>query len=178
MKSIIVLAMHGAPPNDFPGQELGEFFALHGQMAHAPGAGQQARQQRHDELHAKMRAWPRTAENDPFYAASVKMAGYLSQDTGQEVIVGFGEFCGPTLDEALDQAVAKNASSITVVTPMMTRGGEHAERDIPAAMERARARHPGIPIEYVWPFSMAEVARFLATQIEARAQENQKGAAR
>jgi sirohydrochlorin ferrochelatase len=166
MPSIIVLAMHGAPPNDFPRQETAEFFGLHGRMAHTTGAQRQALGQRYNELHAKMRTWPRTAENDPFYAASLEMAEYLSQEVGREVIVGFGEFCGPALDEALDQAVAKEAESIMVITPMMTRGGEHAELDIPAAIERAKKRHPGIPMAYAWPFSMAEVARFLAAQIE------------
>jgi len=166
MASIIVLAMHGAPPNDFPRQETAEFFGLHGRMAHAADAQRQALGQRYDELHTKMRAWPRTAENDPFYAASMEMAEYLTQEAGREVIVGFGEFCGPTLDEALDQAVAKEAESIMVSTPLMTRGGEHAELDIPAAIERAKRRQPGIPMAYAWPFSMAVVARFLAAQIK------------
>ena len=35
MSSIIVLAMHGAPPNNFPGQEAAEFFALHGAYTRA-----------------------------------------------------------------------------------------------------------------------------------------------
>jgi sirohydrochlorin cobaltochelatase len=166
MNSVIVLAMHGAPPNDFPRQEAAEFFGLHGRMAHAGGAYPPGMEQRYGELHAKMRAWPRTSENDPFYAASMEMAEHLGQAASQEVIVGFGEFCAPTLDEALDQAVLGGADSITVVTPMMTRGGEHAEIDIPAAIERARERRPGIQIRYIWPFSMAEVARFLAAQIE------------
>lgn len=167
MESIIVLAMHGAPPNDFPRQEAAEFFGLHGRMALATDAQRQELGKRYDALHSRMRAWPRTAENDPFYEASLEMAHHLRQETGREVVVGFGEFCGPSLDEALDQAAAQGASDITVVTPMMTRGGEHAERDIPVVLERARVRHPGIAIEYVWPFSMAEVARFLAAQIEA-----------
>jgi sirohydrochlorin cobaltochelatase len=167
MKSVIVLAMHGAPPNDYPRKELAEFFGLHGRMAHAAGGQRQALAQRYDQLHDKIRAWPRSAANDPFYEASMEMAKALSQDTGQEVIVGFGEFCGPTLDEALDEAVARGAESITVVTPMMTRGGEHAEVDIPAAIDRAKERHPKTTFLYAWPFSMAEVARFLALQIGA-----------
>ena len=167
MAPIIVLAMHGAPPNDFPRQETTEFFGLYGRMAHATDVQRQEMGRRYDELHARMRAWPRTPENDPFFAASMEMAECLKQEAGQEVIVGFGEFCGPALDEALEQAVAREASSITVITPMMTRGGEHAELDIPAAIEQAQKRHPGIPMAYAWPFSTAEVARFLAAQIEA-----------
>jgi sirohydrochlorin cobaltochelatase len=163
MKTMLVLAMHGSPPNDFPREELGEFFGLHGGLEHAEGPGRQAMERRHDELHAKMRAWPRTAENDPFWAASLELAQELAEVIGLEVLVGFGEFCGPSLDEALDQAAA-TAEKVVVVTPMMTRGGEHAEQDIPAAIARAEERHPGCTFVYAWPFAVNEIARFLAAQ--------------
>jgi CbiX protein len=52
-----------------------------------------------------------------------------------------------------------------VVTPMMTRGGEHSEADIPMAIARARSRHPSVRFQYAWPFAPAEVAGFLAMQI-------------
>lgn len=163
MEPILVLAMHGSPPNDFPRQELGEFFGLHGRLGHAEGPGRQAVEHRHDELHAKMRAWPRTAQNDPFWAASLELAEALAEAIGHEVIVGFGEFCGPSLDEALDRAAAQS-DRIVVVTPMMTRGGEHAEQDIPAAVRQAEERHPGRTFVYAWPFPVGEIARFLAGQ--------------
>jgi hypothetical protein len=38
MKTIVVLAMHGAPPNGFPKRELAEWFGLHGRMEHAGDA--------------------------------------------------------------------------------------------------------------------------------------------
>ena len=38
---------------------------------------------------------------------------------------------------------AAQPGKVLVVTPMMTRGGEHVEREIPAAVARARRRHPG-----------------------------------
>jgi sirohydrochlorin cobaltochelatase len=163
MKTILVLAMHGSPPNDFPRQELGEFFGLHSGLEHAEGPGRQAMERRHSELHAKMRAWPRTVQNDPFWAASLELAEALAEVTGLEVLVGFGEFCGPSLDEALDQA-ALQAEKVVMVTPMMTRGGEHAEQDIPAAMRRAEERQPGCAFAYAWPFAVDEIARFLAAQ--------------
>jgi hypothetical protein len=50
MKAVIVLAMHGAPPLDFPEEELGEFFNLHSRLAHAYGAGPAAAQRRWREL--------------------------------------------------------------------------------------------------------------------------------
>jgi sirohydrochlorin cobaltochelatase len=112
-----------------------------------------------------MRGWPRTPANDPFYAASRELAQALSCETGVEVLVGFNEFCAPDLEEALGEAAAGGAESVIVVTPMMTRGGEHAEIDIARAVEDFRGRHPGIKITYAWPFETAEVARFLAGHI-------------
>ena len=120
---------------------------------------------RHDELEAKVRNWPRTAQNDPFHAASLELGAQLGAETGSDVLVGFNEFCSPSLDEALDQAAGRRPDRIIVVTPMMTRGGEHADVDIPAAIERCRSRHPGLSISYAWPFDTEEVARFLASQM-------------
>jgi sirohydrochlorin cobaltochelatase len=165
MKTTIVLAVHGSPPKDFPRRELGEFFGLHGRLENASGAQQEQLQQRHDELEARMRAWPRTAENDPFHAASYEIAQNLARVVGLEVLVGFNEFCAPSLDEALDMAVAEGAQRIVVTTPMMTRGGGHAEHDIPAAIDCARQRHPEVELQYGWPFDPAEVAQFLAQQL-------------
>jgi len=34
MKTIVVLAMHSAPPNDFPKHELAEFFSLYESPKH------------------------------------------------------------------------------------------------------------------------------------------------
>ena len=70
----VVLAMHGAPPRDFPRREMAEWFELHGRLEHAGGAERAALEQRFAELDERMRAWPRTAENDPFHASSLKMA--------------------------------------------------------------------------------------------------------
>jgi sirohydrochlorin cobaltochelatase len=139
-------------------------MGLHARLEHAGGPQREALERRHAELDARMRAWPRTEQNDPVWAGSQELAGYLRQATGLEVILGFNEFCAPALDEALDQAAAR-AGSVTVVTPMMTRGGEHSEIDIPAAIERARQRHPRLTVRYAWPFDPGAVAQFLAAQI-------------
>ena len=165
MKAVIVLVMHGAPPNDFPEREMAELFSLDARVGGVAGVKRVELERRRLELDAKMRAWPRTAQNDPFYAGSQELAAHLSEATGCEVIVGFNEFCAPSLNEALSHAIARGAEKIIVVTPMMTRGGEHAEVGIPAAVKTAQAQHPEIPIIYAWPFRVSEVASFLATQI-------------
>lgn len=165
MREVIVLAMHGAPPKDFPPREMAELFGLHVRLEHAAGPERAGLEQRHAELDARMRAWPRTAQNDPFWAGAQDVAEHLGRATGVDVIVGFNEFCAPTLDEAFDRAAARSAEKVIVITAMMTRGGEHSESDIPAAIDRARGRHPGLSIFYAWPFEAADVAQFLAGQI-------------
>ncbi|MBI5651513.1 MAG: CbiX/SirB N-terminal domain-containing protein [Chloroflexi bacterium] len=164
MKTVIVLAMHGAPPNDFPKRELGEFFGLHSRLEHAAGSDAAQIKPRHDELDAKIRAWARTAQNDPYWAGSREIANELAREMKCEVIIGFNEFCAPTLAAAFDQA-AERAARVIVLTPMMTRGGEHSEKEIPHAIDAARQRHPAITFQYVWPLDTVAIAQFLANQI-------------
>jgi len=165
-KTVIVLAMHGAPPLDFPRAELAEFFILQARIGHGESQDiQSPAALRYRELEEKIRTWPRTSENDPFYAGSLDLASELEQASGLKVIVGFNEFCAPTVDEALDRAVSRAEGKVIVITPMMTRGGEHSAVEIPQAVERARKRHPGTEFIYAWPFATDAVARFLASQI-------------
>jgi sirohydrochlorin cobaltochelatase len=164
-KAVIVLAMHGAPPLDFPRPELAEFFGLEAKTGHGrAGECRDASRLRFQELETKMRAWPRTPQNDPFYAGSLDLAKHLRRASGLEVVVGFNEFCAPPLDEAFDRA-ARAARTIVVVTPMMTRGGEHSAVDIPEAIRRAGAKYPAVRFVYAWPFATEDIARFLASQV-------------
>jgi len=165
VKTVIVLAMHGMPPADFPGEELAEFFRLQSIIEAGKGGGQKPMQDRYAFLDKKIRNWLRNKHNDPFKAASRDLATHLSQESGCEVIVGYNEFCAPTIDEALQCAADRNANKIIVATPMMTRGGKHAEKDIPAAIGEFRKLHPEIETIYAWPFDTAEVARFLSDHI-------------
>jgi len=162
---IIILAMHGAPPNDFPTSETVELFNLHARLEHSAARDSSALRERYDQLDTKMRAWPRTPQNDPFHAGSLEIANQLQDVTQQEAIFGFNEFCVPSLEKAFSQAMESKPEKITVVTPMMTRGGEHSEVDIPAAINSMKTRYPDVTIEYVWPFDPAHVAQFLTEQI-------------
>jgi sirohydrochlorin cobaltochelatase len=163
-EAVIVLAMHGAPPLDFPQAELAEFLGLHARLGRGEGRLPDEAEARFKELEARVRAWPRTVQNDPFYAGSLELAQHLRQESGLEVILGFNEFCAPPLDEALDQAAGRQAEKIIVVTPMMTRGGEHSAVDIPEAVRRAQERRPASKFIYAWPFATEDIARFLAAQ--------------
>ncbi|MFY9268415.1 MAG: CbiX/SirB N-terminal domain-containing protein [Candidatus Manganitrophaceae bacterium] len=165
MKTVIVLAMHGAPANDFPKKEAAELFDLRAKLRHASGETRSVLERRHDELDAKMRAWPRTAGNDSFFHGAQSLAANLNREMGCDVIVGFNEFCAPSVDEALDQAVKHDAKQVVVITPMMTPGGNHSKAEIPASIEKARMKHPSVSFVYAWPFETTEIAKFLATQI-------------
>jgi sirohydrochlorin cobaltochelatase len=165
MATIIVLATHGVPPRDFPPAEMAEFFGLHARIEAGGHGMQPAQRERYRALDERMRAWPRTPANDPFHVASLELAARLAGESGLEVIVGFNEFCGPSLDEALAAAAARGAGKVIVVTPMLTRGGEHAGSDIPEAIGRARDAHPGVEFVYAWPFEDAAVVRLLHDQV-------------
>jgi sirohydrochlorin cobaltochelatase len=166
MTLVIVLAMHGAPPLDFPKEYLSDFFKLHVQMESVPEHVRSTIKSRYFELENKILTWPRTLENDPFFSGASEMAKQLSQISGYKVIVGFNEFCSPTLVEAICKAGEENPEKIIVITPMMTKGGEHAQMDIPKAVEKAQSLNPDIPVIYAWPFDEVDVAEFLLAQIE------------
>jgi len=156
-----VLAMHGAPPNDFPPNGLREFFQLH---TLAEGGRDELPPQlksRLEELSARLRAWPRTPTNDPFHAASYELAAAIQRESGSLVEVGFNEFCDPDVETAVERAIAGGAARVIVLTPMLTRGGEHAENEIPRTLERVRQHHPHLIVDYAWPFPVDAIAHFL-----------------
>ncbi len=160
----IVLAMHGSPPKDYPSADLKEFFKLR-MMHEVGGSFPQAMYHKYDKLHTKMRDWPRTADNDSFWNASNKLAEELSRITRKKVVVGFNEFCSPSIDEALENAALTEVDEVIVITPIMTPGGEHSEIDIPESIERVQERNPNVSFRYAWPFELTEVASFLAEQL-------------
>ena len=167
MKTTIVLVMHGVPPRDFPRREIAELMALQNRLEHGavPPPERPAAEARFAELDARVRSWPRSAENDRFYMASQELAAELTRATGSEVVLGFNEFCAPALPDALDAAAAGGATRVVVITPMLTPGGEHSEVEIPAHVADAQARHPAVEFAYAWPYAMADVAAFLAQRI-------------
>ena len=169
MNSVIVLAMHGMPPLDYPQADRGELMVLRSKSVSQKGSLNPTEKERLEELDKKMRTWPRTAENDPFHKAAGELAQALSQKTGFKVLVGYNEFCSPSIDEALEEASSLKPGTIHVMTPMMMRGGNHAEHEIPQAIEACQKRHPDISIRYAWPYEPKQIAGFLAGQIEKNA---------
>lgn len=164
MTTVLILTMHGAPPKDFPRRELGEFFTLHMQIENSPRVDDTQRQ-RYNELNSRVRSWPRSAANDPFFASSQEMARRLASETGLETLVCFNEFCDPSLSDAVRTAAGNGAQRVVVITPMMTGGGEHSEIEIPAEINQLKGEFPQVEMVYAWPFDPDAITQFLAGQV-------------
>ncbi|AUX45056.1 hypothetical protein SOCE26_065370 [Sorangium cellulosum] len=164
MRRAVILVGHGAPAADCPRELVTRLKSLEGRRA-ASGAGAAPSPEERD-LEAKIRAWPRTPENDPYRAGIERLAAELAPLLGgAELLVAYNEFCAPTLSEAVATAVQRGATEIAVVPSMLTPGGVHSEVEIPEAIARLRAEHPAVALRYAWPFDLAEVARLLAAQL-------------
>jgi len=123
--------------------------------------------EREAQLDREVREWPRSAHTDPYQAGLEAVAERLRPRLGKRrLVVAYNEFCAPSIDQAIDALVAEGAKRITLLTTMFTRGGSHAEREIPAIVAAAGARHPGVDIAYRWPFDLDNVADFLASHLE------------
>jgi sirohydrochlorin cobaltochelatase len=65
---------------------------------------------------------------------------------GQFIVeLAYLERMKPTLDEAVDSAVAKGARRVRIVPVFLGVGG-HLKKDLPRLVEAARARHAGLEI--------------------------------
>src|SRR4051812_11364590 len=60
---------------------------------------------------------------------------------------GFIELAEPDLDTAIDDLVAGGADRVVAV-PLVLLGAGHLKNDGPAALARARVRHPGVRFSY------------------------------
>jgi len=83
-----------------------------------------------------------------------------------EVLLVFNDFCSPNLEEGMEKGISSGAEKLIVITTMMTKGGEHSEVEIPAAIQKVQSHHPQVKIVFAWPFEPKEVASFLAQQIQ------------
>ena len=80
---------------------------------------------------------------EPFERLADKVRGARPQ---LAVSLAFLEMMSPGLDAAVDALVARGCTSVRVVPVFLGQGG-HVREDLPAAVERVRARNPGIALE-------------------------------
>ena len=164
MKTVIVLAAHGAPPTDYPPQRVGMLMALEFAPRRITHLG--FLRAKRAALDREVRTWRRTGENDPYKNGVEQLAAQIAKHAGLPVIVGYNEFCAPTIAEAIDHAAQDNATQVIVATTMLTRGGEHSEIEIRALVEAAQARHPQVRIVYAWPPDGERVAQLFAAEVK------------
>lgn len=84
-----------------------------------------------------------------FNALTARVAKRLAAD-GIDVAGGFIELSGPPLSAAVDELAARGHRHLVAVPLMLVSAG-HAKGDIPAALARERARHPGLAFSYGRP---------------------------
>jgi sirohydrochlorin ferrochelatase len=92
--------------------------------------------------------------------------------TGVEVACGLIEFANPTLDQAIDSLVTGGATAVVAV-PLVLLGAGHMKDDGPAALARARKRHPEVDFSYardlgVHPTVLALVERRVHEALQRR----------
>lgn len=159
----IILVGHGGLPSDAPGQLVSE---LKGLEAARRARGEPEMGEREAELDEKIRNWPRTKESDPYkYGLESVLEELRPKLGGRKVVEAYNEFCAPSVEDAIANLVKEGATHITLLTTMFTRGGSHAEFEIPELVEYAKEQYPGIAIEYVWPFDLSRVVDFLASHV-------------
>ncbi|MCB0327348.1 MAG: CbiX/SirB N-terminal domain-containing protein [Bdellovibrionales bacterium] len=103
--------------------------------------------------------------NDPFWTSSYFIAKEIKERLQYPTFVGFNEFSSPTLPHALSQAAQSSSDLVIVVTPMLTPGGGHPERDIPLAIEKIQQSYPNIEIRYAWPNNPEEIETSLMKSV-------------
>lgn len=76
-----------------------------------------------------------------------------SEAPARHIDLGFIELAQPDLDSAMDKVVADGATDVVAV-PLVLLGAGHAKNDGPAALDRARTRHPHVRFRYATPLGV------------------------
>lgn len=162
-KEAVVLIGHGGTARDTPKPIIGELKRLE--------AERQARREivmspREAELDKLVREWPRTKDNDAYKLGVDLIASALAPKLGgRKLVAAYNEFCAPSVEDAIDGLVKEGYTRISLISTMYTRGGIHAECEIPGIVTEATKRYPGVLVEYAWPFDPDFIADFLAAQL-------------
>ena len=152
----VILVGHGGLPSDCPPELVAEFKRLERQ---GPSAALEASD-------AKLRAWPRTPQSDPYKPGLEAVAAALQKKlAGELVLTAYNEFCAPSVEQAVSDAIGRGAKTITLISTMFTRGGVHSEVEIPRLVDALRRAHPGVELRYAWPFELDGIAAMLAAEV-------------
>jgi sirohydrochlorin cobaltochelatase len=163
-KEAVVLIGHGGSPADIPRALISELKRLEGERQARKLAVMSPREA---ELDKQIRDWPRTPETDPYKFGVESIAEKLAPKLGgRRLVTAYNEFCAPSVEDAIEGLVAEGYERVVLISTMFTRGGIHAECEIPGIVIETRKKHPRVTIEYAWPFDSEFIAGFLAEQLE------------
>lgn len=163
MKEAIILIGHGATATDTPRPLIAELKRLEGERM---ARREKTLSAREAELDKQVREWPRTPQNDAYKAGVDEIAkAFAPKLGGRKLVVAYNEFCAPSVETAIEALVQEGFTRISLISTMFTRGGMHAESEIPGIVLAAGKAHPGVKIEYAWPFDPDFLADFLAAQL-------------
>jgi sirohydrochlorin cobaltochelatase len=162
-KEAIVLIGHGGTASDTPKAMVGELKRLEGERQARREMKMSAREAELDKI---VREWPRTPATDAYKYGVEEIAKALAPKLdGRKLVTAYNEFCAPSVEDAIEGLVAEGFGRILLISTMFTRGGIHAECEIPGIVSEARKKHPGVQVEYAWPFDAGFLADFLAAQL-------------
>lgn len=82
--------------------------------------------------------------------AHLELAEALAAELKLPAYAGFLEISEPDIPTAIDQAVAAGARRV-VLLPYFLHRGNHTQRDIPAIIDAASRRHPGVLFDMTPP---------------------------
>lgn len=162
-KAAVILIGHGSAATDTPRPLVAELMRLEKERQ---ARRETAMSPREAELDKQVREWPRTPQNDAYKAGVEEIARALAPKLGgKKLVTAYNEFCAPSVEDALEGLVREGFKRIALVSTMYTRGGIHAECEIPGIVLDARKKYPGVTVDYAWPYEPAFLADFLAAQL-------------
>lgn len=165
-REAVILVGHGGVPSDYPREKVRRLMTLESQRrpTGAPMGAEEA------ALDAELRNHPRTPETDPYQAGIERLARSLRATLGQHLpgaalYVAYNEFCAPSVDDAVAQAVADGAEHVHIMSTMLTPGGSHAEEELPELVTELQAKFPQCTLTYAWPVDLDAFAGFLVQHL-------------
>jgi len=159
----VVLIGHGSAATDTPRALVAELKRLEGERIARRELKMSAREA---EVDRQVRGWPRTAQNDFYKLGLEEIAKALAPKLGgRRLVVAYNEFCAPSIEDAIDELVKEGFTRVRLISTMFTRGGLHAECEIPGIVAAMRREHPGVAFDYAWPFDADFIADFLNAQL-------------
>ncbi|MDO8757188.1 MAG: CbiX/SirB N-terminal domain-containing protein [Elusimicrobiota bacterium] len=162
-KEAVILIGHGGTASDTPKAIIGELKRLEGERQARRETAMSAREAELDKI---VREWPRTPATDAYKYGVEEIARALAPKLGgRRLVTAYNEFCAPSVEHAIDLLVRDGFTRISLISTMFTRGGLHAECEIPGIVIETLKKHPGVVVEYAWPFDAEFVAAFLAEQL-------------